>query len=579
MLKPSAQPVPPAANGLQGAEAEIQAVKSVLTALTSAVRNFSLYPCEHGICQKSIRQLKSTLSGFFRINKNLKIEIRKDGLSYRGTKIYEGSIKNDPILTPLFRDGFLWIEIFPDIDVPELELFLKLFGEHRSLKDEAETDLVTALWKANLKNIRYDAINSFWETPPVFSFSQFRSGQNAWTQRKEFQEKVLSPQSASEPSAQDLIALPGRENFFELTAAEKELLEKLIGSNAEKDDTQDLIHILIALLDDQGTKKDFSFVLDLLYQELKLVLENAQFGLGHALLENVKQLGCGSPGPRSWRNPLIHDFFRNASSQGALESLGAGLAKLKATDANQMSSAKQVMLMLEPKAVEALAGLLLKIHSRTLQLLLMNVIKKLSLRDLGPLEGLFSRADPRLLTCLVTIIGHIKGKRPRELLQRLMDHSSEKVRQRALLWLIKRGELPMERIHAFLNDPDPQVRAQLVDHMRRENNPVYEPILRHYIEEKKFGSYDHDFLITCYRVLGKCASNDSLAFLEKKLFRAIGFPFFGRLTSLHRQGAAVALAEVGSQDAEQLLKKASRSFYPPVRRAYKKAFEFGVGAK
>jgi hypothetical protein len=579
MLKPSAQPVPPAASGLQGTEAEIQAVKNVLSALTSAVRNFSLYPCEHGICQKSIRQLKNTLSEFFRNKKNLKMEISKDGLSYRGTKIYEGSIKNDPILTPLFRDGFLWIEILPEIGLSELELFLKLFGEHRSLKDEAETDLVTALWKAHLSHIRYDAINSFLETPPVFCFSQFRLGQNAWPQRKEFQEKALPPQAASEPSAQNLIALPGRDNFFELTAAEKELLEKLIASNAEKDDTQDLIHILIALLDDQSTKQDFSFVLDLLYQELKLVLENAQFGLGHALLENVKRLGGGSPGPHAWRNPLIQDFFRSASSPGVLESLGAGLAKLKATDADQMASAKQVMLMLEPKAVETLAGLLLKIHSKTMQLLLMNVIKALSLRDLGPLEGLFSCADPRLLTYLLTIVGHIQGKRPRDLLQRLMEHSSEKVRQRALLWLIRRAELPTERIHALLNDPDPQVRARLVDHMRRENNPVYEPILRHYIEEKKFGIYDHDFLITCYRVLGKCASNDSLAFLEKKLFKAIGFPFFGRWTSLHRQGAAVALAEVGSQDAEQLLKRASRSFYPPVRRAYKKALEFGVGAK
>jgi HEAT repeat protein len=579
MLRPNAQPDSPAADGLQVSEAEIRAVKSVLTALTSAVRTFSLYPCEHGICQKSIRQLKNALSEFFRIKKNLKIDISKNELSYRGTKIYEGSVKNDPILTPLFRDGFLWIEILPEIGLSELELFLKLFGEHRSLKDEAETDLVTALWKAHLSHIRYDAINSFWETPPVFSFSQFRLEQNPRTPRKEFQKKPLAPQAASEPSAQNQIALPGRDNFFELTAVEKKLLEKLIASNAEKDDTQDLIQILTALLADQDTEKDFSFVLELLHQELKLVLENAQFGLGHVLLENVKQLACGSPGPRSWRNPLVHDFFCNASSPGVLESLGAGLAKLKATDANQMSSAQKVMLMLEPKAVEALAGLLSKIHARPLQLLLMSVIQKLSLRDLGPLEGLLNQGDPRLVMRLVTIVAHIKGKRTRELLQRLMTHSSEQVRQRALLWLIKRGELPIENMYALLNDPDPQVRSQLVDYMRRENHPMYEPILRHYLEEKKFRIYDREFLINCYRVLGKCASGESLAFLEKKLFQAIGFPLFGRLSSLHRQGAALALAEAGSQDAQQLLRRASRSFYPPVRRAYKKALEFGAGAK
>lgn len=560
-------------------ETEIQAVKRVLAALIAAVRNFSLYPCEHSICQKCLRSLKTGLSEFFTHETSLRIEINKNWVSYREIKLYEPSEKNDPLLSPLFRDGILWVEIFPGIELSELEVFLKLFGKHRSLKDEAESDLVTALWKANLTHIRYEAINSLWENPPVLEFSHFRLGNETQTPIDEIPEKGESPKDAGGHPFLNINNIGDRDKFFELTPTENQLLRKLISSNDAKDDTNDVINILTVILEDQCTEKDFSCILDLLEQELNFAQENARFNHVHALFEKIKQLVCDASGSFSWRNKLIHDFFLKVSSGEALKSLETGLLKLKAADSNQISQAKSALLMLEPKAVETLAGLLLKTHSRTLQLLLMNIIKKLSLRDLVPLERLLSHANVRLVKKLITILGHIKGKRPRELLQRLMGHSSEEVRHKALLWLIKRGELPIDKIDGFLNDRDPRVRSQIFDHMRREKNPHYECILRDFIDKKKFRRDEQAFLITCYQVLGNCASKESLPFLEKKLFKRTGFSLFGPITSLHRQGAAAALAQVGSQDAKLILSRASRSFYPSVRRAYRKALESATGAE
>jgi len=147
MLKQNVQLVPPN-EGRPVDETEIHSVKRVLTALIAAVRNFSLYPSDHSICQKCIRSLKNSLSEYFKYEKHLRVEINKDWLSYREIKLYEPSEKNDPLLSPLFRDGILWIEIFPGVELSELGVFLKLFGAHRSLKDDAEGEMVTALWKA-----------------------------------------------------------------------------------------------------------------------------------------------------------------------------------------------------------------------------------------------------------------------------------------------------------------------------------------------------------------------------------------------------------------------------------------------
>ena len=233
--------------------------------------------------------------------------------------------------------------------------------------------------------------------------------------------------------------------------------------------------------------------------------------------------------------------------------------------------------MLKAQAVYTLADLLVKLPSRTLQILLMDIIKTLSLQDLKPLERLLNHPNPLLVKKLITILAHLRGKRAKELLLRLMDHRSDDVRQKALFWLIKRGELPVDKVHSLIEDSNSNVRTQVFEQIGREKNSIYERLLRRYIEEKKFRISDRGFLMNCYQALGKCASNESLLFLEKKLFQRITLPLFSLRRSLHRQGAALALIELETQDAKQILNKASRCFYPPIRRAYKRALEFKLG--
>jgi HEAT repeat protein len=160
-----------------------------------------------------------------------------------------------------------------------------------------------------------------------------------------------------------------------------------------------------------------------------------------------------------------------------------------------------------------------------------------------------------------------------------MDHRSDDVRQKALFWLIKRGELPSDKIHSLMEDPDANVRAQVFEQIGRGKNPAYEQMLRRYIEEQKFHIHDRGFLMNCYQALGKCASDESLLFLEKRLFQMMSLPWIRLRKSLHRQGAALALIELETPGARHILNKASRSYYPPIRRAYKRALEFKLGVK
>lgn len=558
---------------------EIQAAKRIVAAWTAAVRNYSLYPTEHAISRKGIEQLRSSLSEIFQFEDHLRLEISKDGLLYKGIKIYQPATKNDPLVAPLFRDGILWIALYDGIELSELELFLKLLADSRLVTDEAESDVVTALWKANLPHLRYEAINSFWENQPKFDFTRFKPQHETQTHANDRPETGPPPKVVNESPVLNIKKWEGNPHILELTTTEQQLLKKIISKNNEPEDIEDVVTILIILLEDQRTETDFIDILDFLEQELKLILANAQFNLAQALLEKINRLMGDPSGPLSWRNKLIHDFFFKISLDEILEVLETGLLKIKPNDSKQLLSFKSAMLMLRAQAVYSLADLLLKLPSRTMQILLMDIIKTLSLQDLKPLERLLDHHNPLLVRKLITVLAHLRGPRAKELLLRLMDHRSDQVRQKALFWLIKRGELSADKVHSLMEDPDANVRAQVFEQIGREKNPVYERMLRRYIEENKSKMNDRGFWMTCYQALGKCASNETLRFLEQRLFQVMSVPRISLRKSLHRQGAALALIELETPDARNVLNKASRSYYPPIRRAYKRALEFKLGVK
>ena len=92
-----------------------------------------------------------------------------------------------------------------------------------------------------------------------------------------------------------------------------------------------------------------------------------------------------------------------------------------------------------------------------------------------------------------------------------------------------------------------------------------------YLREKGHLLNDHQQIIDCYKALGKCGSPKSIPFLQQILFKRRWLPDF--LGSIHRQGSVIALIGIETSETKMLLQKASRSFFPNVRIAYKRGLE------
>jgi len=96
-------------------------------------------------------------------------------------------------------------------------------------------------------------------------------------------------------------------------------------------------------------------------------------------------------------------------------------------------------------------------------------------------------------------------------------------------------------------------------------------LIRNYLDHKKIRREDDEQILNCYKTLVRCDSIYFVPFLRESLISQ-GLDFsFNR--SLRRRGAALALLELGTEEAREVLKKASKSLFPSVRYAYRKALK------
>ncbi|OGP66006.1 MAG: hypothetical protein A2170_16975 [Deltaproteobacteria bacterium RBG_13_53_10] len=90
-------------------------------------------------------------------------------------------------------------------------------------------------------------------------------------------------------------------------------------------------------------------------------------------------------------------------------------------------------------------------------------------------------------------------------------------------------------------------------------------MLAQYIRNGKFDGDETGELIACFKALGRCGTERSLPFLKETLLKGGWLSRF-RASTL-RQGAAIALAQFGTEKSLQVLDEAARSHFPAVRSA------------
>jgi HEAT repeat protein len=537
---------------------EIEASKKVVAGLLFLRKNYSLYPEDHSICINTFDQFQHQIEKFLETYNSLRLEVQKDRLLFQGDVIHVDEMEEGTLSFTLFRDGIRWVEIRNGIDSAEIKEFLRILKTYRTLPEEPEGDLVTALWESKFPHIKYDVADISWESESEMDFTPSHDAEGA------------IDESFLEEEGLDILAeVTISREILKLTPEEEKKILEYVRMEEKKDPTSDYLDALFDSLLEDRERENFEIILDVLEEELRDLLSRRDFDLTLRILQSLHYVLESSSADPPWTVELIEDFLLTASSPHSLLPLQSAWTDAPPDEAEKI---RDILLLLRPEAIHTLGPILIQTISLRMQQVLIDVMTKMASEDIRPLESLLAEtSDEKLTRKIVNVLGNLEGKRPLQLLKKMTRHPSAKVRYDASKSLLVRTSESMKELFPLIDEADKSLHKLILDHLGASKNSLAEDLLLDYLEKEKYKRTDDDHIIACFKTLGQCGSTRSVPFLRRVLFRHGWMPRFWK--AAQRRGAAIALREAGIDEARQVLDDASRSLFPGVRRTARQAMQ------
>ena len=540
----------------QGQDSNAQ-VRQILIALNGAFKKLVLYPSEHVIYQSSLRSLKKCLDTFIEQHGNLELTIDRHSISYQDEVVYEGPMNEENLAFILFRDGIYFLEFQASIKTWELQRFLDVLKTHQVLTEDIENDIVTALWELRLPSLLYKAEDVGFDYGEEFEVPEL--GQSPDDQdTEEHTEEHTEERDQEIDLAHSLDAPMYDKELWEFTPEDQANLKEMLIEEEERDQVEYVFYILLYVLRQQTQSGGFEGVMDYLAQELRDTLAAQKFISTYKTINILKKTFKAPKTKTHWSYPLLDWFFTTLSSKEFLSVLQGNWAQIAACDSQKRAYLMKALLLLKPDAIQALGPMLLEVETTATKKLLMVVIRGLAEQNFEPMGQLAASADTDLLKLLVHIMGFMENPQALKQLYRLLRHEEPIVRKESLKAISRNNLNMMSALFWLMDDSDEGVQQLFFKFIGQRRDVDVEQKIRDHLQSQRFRSGDKDLMFRMYRALGKCGSDDSIAFLKKELFILPSFGLLRPKKSLRRRAAHHALNELKTAKAEALRNRISK---------------------
>ena len=546
----------------------LEAAQSIVNILLQVLRMLSFYAEEHSNCQACLTRLHKELGNFLEKNQELKLTVEKNRLLFGDAVAYEGDVKDGDLAFALFRDGILELSFQNGLEARETQIFVGILHTYKVLPAEAEGDIVTALWESQLPHVHYEAADSIIEMDSEGGLSSPEENGPipGGATSRQCADIFDSLETLKKDPAPCVLADKAKERrrfdttIFELKTEEIAVLREMVIREEKRDATGEILNMMADILKDQQNKEFFDVVLEYLSEELQMALARKNFDNSLRILVRLHQIRKLSVDSISWAHAKIKEFFMRASEKKSLAALQELWPKMTAVD---LEKAQKTLILLPPASIGTIGPMFCETRTSSVLRMLADVIVTLAARDLKPFETLLDTSEEDLVHRLVPLLGHMKDESSARLLLKMTLHPGERVRMEALKAIMTRSLWVPEELVSLLDDENSIVRQLYLDYLASQRSKTTEEILLGYLRNKRFRNHDKEHLSDCLRALGKCGTTASIPYLQNALLKGGLISRFR--ASAHRKGAAMALLELGSEKARQVLLEASRSGFPGIR--------------
>ncbi len=551
---------------------ELQDARQVVNIFILAWKNYGLYPEDHINITKSFEKLVAAFGNFFTTHEDLRLNVEKDRLLCGSEIIYEVSpdAPSEDIITLLYRDGIKWIEFQEGLPLDEIAAFYRIAYKYRLFAEETEGDIVTALIDEELECIDFKAVDIFWQDLLLMDFSQLPPPAPPPEEDADREETDQS-QETEEPEGDDIVARSIAlisDDQLELSNLDYVTLQQMVQEEENWVITEDLIEALMIILKSQSDLEKFEAVLGFISEEAVETIEKDRFDLLAVLLQSLHKLfSPKSLTAQDWQRSRIDRFFQDLSKPEIFQLISDKLLKLEMIEIDKLKAFGQALLYFSPELIPFLVPVILQSNSQEIQQVVSVVIVHLSQRDIGPLEKIVKQHGTEMGDKLLSILNRLQGDRVNRILFKMCDHSSEKVRRKAIKELVARDPKYAQKLFSLIDDPSKEIRTSILAAFANQRSSTLENMLLSYLKETS-AKKDSPHILACYKALGRCGSNTALPFLRRILLSRGWNSFMGSGKLIFREGASIALALLDTPEAKDILQKASKSKFGVIRKAF-----------
>jgi hypothetical protein len=343
--------------------------------------------------------------------------------------------------------------------------------------------------------------------------------------------------------------------------------------------TEDLIEALMVIIKSQSDQEKFDAVLGFITEEAVEVIEKERFDLLALLLQSLHKIfSKKSTTAEDWQRSRIDNFLKELSRPEIFELISNKLLKLETIEIDNLKSLGQALLYFSPKLIPYLVPVILQSGSKEIQQMLSIVIVNLSQRDIGPLEKIVEEHGTEMGDKLLSILNRLEGERVNKILFKMCDHSSNKVRRKAIKELVSRDAKYAQKLFSLIDDPSKEIRLSVLTAFAKHKSSALENMLLSYIKENS-AKKEPDHIIACYKALGRCGTGTSVPYLRRILLDKGWNSFMGSGKLIFREGAAIALALLNTPEAKDALQKASESKFKVIKKAFERTKKISVSGE
>jgi hypothetical protein len=539
---------------------ELQDAIQVADKLVLAVKNITFYPENHAISKKSLDEAFGALEAFIGRYGNFVAGVEKNHLQYKGKDISRKSRFYEELAYKCFRDGIQYFVFSEGIDRQEFYWFVQVVSRRKMMEDDAEGDIVTDMWEARLSGIKYATNDNLWKDEPLLDLTGLKVGEK---------KAVASGMNAGLVlAANEGRISPEKQSLWRLSPEDVENTQRMVEHENTRTFDQDVFDVFLMILKEQKDKEDFSSILLIILECFKRTLTRCEFESAGRFLHNIRSICEKYRADNHWALALLDDFLMMLSSPRILKPLPGCLKDTSIRDADMLKDLEKMLGSLSPESILSLGPMLFEVSSKEVRNHMNRAVMRLASKDPRPLYQLARSPSPAVARQAIINLSRLGKTDHIPIIMECAGSKDLSLKRVAVQALTMIEPAPCEQVLPFILDNDQKIKQAVFHFLVQKKCAEAETMIIHFIRSKRFSPYQKVSVIMLYKALGRIGEKDALVFLTNRLFAR---PWCGgKLQAMHREGALAGLAQQRDPEATIQIKKASKSFWPSIRRAYVK---------